>query len=198
MSSTGSSHHSKRLASETDNAQRGLDNDSAQHLRLRDRPRCFEEVFQQEVDVYTSSSHLHIDCKKPPMGSISSMEVNVDMLDMQMDLIDISDQEALDVFLNSGADDQPPASPMPEMDYEEEEEDEAAEVVFRQGLPPRLASDGRPACSSRMSSTSSRSSDTSAEGADTPVIQSDDEEVHADTLLLTSAPQARDEDSEED
>lgn len=36
-----------------------------------------------------------------PMGSISSMEVNVDVLE-QMDLMDISDQEALDVFLNSG------------------------------------------------------------------------------------------------
>lgn len=32
---------------------------------------------------------------------MSSMEVNVDMLE-QMDLMDISDQEALDVFLNSG------------------------------------------------------------------------------------------------
>lgn len=36
------------------------------------------------------------------MGSISSMEVNVDVLE-QMDLMDISDQEALDVFLNSGS-----------------------------------------------------------------------------------------------
>lgn len=36
------------------------------------------------------------------MGSISSMEVNVDTLE-QMDLMDISDQEALDVFLNSSS-----------------------------------------------------------------------------------------------
>lgn len=36
------------------------------------------------------------------MGSISSMEVNVDVLE-QMDLMDVSDQEALDVFLNSGS-----------------------------------------------------------------------------------------------
>lgn len=32
------------------------------------------------------------------------MEVNVDTLE-QMDLVDMSDQEALDVFLNSGAED---------------------------------------------------------------------------------------------
>lgn len=46
------------------------------------------------------------------MGSISSMEVNVDVLE-QMDLMDVSDQEALDVFLNSGADEGALASPLP-------------------------------------------------------------------------------------
>lgn len=48
-----------------------------------------------------------------PMGSISSMEVNVDTLE-QMDLMDMSDQEALDVFLNSGSgeDEAPVASPL--------------------------------------------------------------------------------------
>lgn len=38
-----------------------------------------------------------------PIGSMSSMEVNVDMLE-QMDLTDVCDHEALDVFLNSAAD----------------------------------------------------------------------------------------------
>lgn len=45
-----------------------------------------------------------------PMGSMSSMEVNVDMLE-QMDLMDISDQEALDVFLNSNGEDNTVLSP---------------------------------------------------------------------------------------
>lgn len=47
-----------------------------------------------------------------PIGSVSSMEVNVDMLE-QMDLMDISDQEALDVFLGSGGDEGVLASPLP-------------------------------------------------------------------------------------
>lgn len=42
---------------------------------------------------------------------MSSMEVNIDMLE-QMDLMDISDQEALDVFLNSGGEDNPALSPV--------------------------------------------------------------------------------------
>lgn len=41
---------------------------------------------------------------------MSSMEVNVDMLE-QMDLMDISDQEALDVFLNSSGEDNAVLSP---------------------------------------------------------------------------------------
>lgn len=41
---------------------------------------------------------------------MSSMEVNVDMLE-QMDLMDISDQEALDVFLNSSGEENIVLSP---------------------------------------------------------------------------------------
>uniref|UniRef100_A0A8C4DQA7 Dysbindin n=1 Tax=Dicentrarchus labrax TaxID=13489 RepID=A0A8C4DQA7_DICLA len=168
----------------TDNSQRVLDNESAQHLKLRDRQRFFEEVYQHDVDNYLPSAHLQIDCRKPPMGSISSMEVNVDVLE-QMDLMDISDQEALDVFLNSGsgADEGALASPLPE-------------VVYRERAPLKRQNEVHRG--SRMSSTSSGSSDTSGGGVDTPVIQSDDEEVHADTLLLTSVPHTRDEETEEE
>ncbi|XP_076596634.1 uncharacterized protein LOC143326709 [Chaetodon auriga] len=200
MSSTGSAHHNKRLASDTDNSQRVLNNDSAQHLKLRERQRFFEEVYQHDVDNYLPSAHLQIDCRKPPMGSISSMEVNVDVLE-QMDLMDISDQEALDVFLNSGsgAEEGALASPLPEAeDEEEEEEDEDAEVVYRERAPLKRQTEVHRASKCRMSSTSSGSSDTSGGGDDTPVIQSDDEEVHADTLLLTSVPRARDEETEEE
>lgn len=42
------------------------------------------------------------------------MEVNVDLVD-QMELIDISDQEALDVFLSSGGEDGVLNSPLPGM-----------------------------------------------------------------------------------
>lgn len=197
MSSTGPTNHNKRLASETDNSQRVLDNDSAQHLKLRERQRFFEEVYQHE---YLPSAHLQIDCRKPPMGSISSMEVNVDALE-QMDLMDISDQEALDVFLNSGsgADEGALASPLPEgEDDDEDEEDENAEIVYRERAPLKRQNEVYRCSQSRISSTSSGSSDTSAGGVDTPVIQSDDEEVHADTLLLTSVPQTREDETEEE
>uniref|UniRef100_A0A3B4AX97 Uncharacterized protein n=1 Tax=Periophthalmus magnuspinnatus TaxID=409849 RepID=A0A3B4AX97_9GOBI len=174
-----SSHYLFMYDYYTENSQRHLDNDSRQQMKLRDRQRFFEEVYQHDVDNHLPSSHLHIDCRKPPMGSISSMEVNVDVLE-QMDLMDISDQEALDVFLNSGSG--------PE------------EAPLTPTLPGTMAA---PHWVTKMStlrilSTSSGSSDTSGADADTPVIQSDDEEVHADTLLLTSAPQNRDEEESEE
>ncbi|MEQ2284438.1 hypothetical protein AMECASPLE_021631, partial [Ameca splendens] len=187
---------------EKDNSQNLFDNDSAQHMKLRDRQRFFEDVYQHDVENHLPSTHLQVDCRKPPIGSISSMEVNVDTLE-QMDLMDISDQEALDVFLNSGSvgDEGVLASPLPVIDCgddDEDEEDEEAEVVYRERAPLQRQKEVYRGSQSRFSSTSSGSSVTSAGGADTPVIQSDDEEVHADTLLLTSVPHIRDEETEEE
>lgn len=56
------------------------------------------------------TSHCPVSCPEP-IGSMSSMEVNVDMLE-QMDLMDMSDHEALDVFLHSGGEDNSVASPV--------------------------------------------------------------------------------------
>ncbi|XP_057714415.1 dysbindin [Corythoichthys intestinalis] len=200
MSSTGSTKHNKRLASETDNSQRVLGNESTQHLKLRERQRFFEEVYQQDVDNYLPSAHLQIDSRKPPMGSISSMEVNVDVLE-QMDLMDISDQEALDVFLNagSGGDEGALASPLPDGEDEDDDEaDEEAEVIYRVCPPLQRQNEDSNSSKSRISSTSSGSSDTSGGRADTPVIQSDDEEIHADTQLLTSVPHTGDDETEDE
>lgn len=125
------------------------DRDVAQQHKLRERQRFFEEVFQHDVDVYLSSAHLSIrDYKRPPIGSISSMEVNVDLLD-QMELIDISDQDAIDVFFSS-SEDAVRASPLPVQGNNNNDE-VLSTGLFRhvlEGLDPK----------SRMSSTSSMSS----------------------------------------
>uniref|UniRef100_A0A8C4FDP4 Dysbindin n=1 Tax=Dicentrarchus labrax TaxID=13489 RepID=A0A8C4FDP4_DICLA len=160
---------------ETERGQRLPDVDAAQQLKLRERQRFFEEVFQHDVDVYLSSAHLSIrDYKRPPIGSISSMEVNVDLLD-QMELIDISDQEALDVFFCSGGEEGVLTSPLPVI----------SNGLFRHVLEGLEAK-------SRMSSTSSNSSSdsqtTNANGADTPVVRSDDKETHTSTFKRRAAP----------
>ncbi|XP_023283614.1 dysbindin-like [Seriola lalandi dorsalis] len=184
MSSSSSNLHNKRLPSETERGQRLPDADAAQQLKLRERQRFFEEVFQHDVDVYLSSAHLCIrDYKRPPIGSISSMEVNVDLLD-QMELIDISDQEALDVFFSSGGEEGVLTSPLPVQGNNNNEE------VISNGLF-RNVLEGLDA-KSRMSSTSSNSSSdsqtTNANGGDTPIVGSDDEETHTSTVKRRAAP----------
>ncbi|XP_072552995.1 dysbindin-like [Salminus brasiliensis] len=189
MSTSGATNQNKPLSSGTDYPQRGLEMETTS-VKLRERQRFFEEVFQHDVDNYLSANHLHFDSKKPPMGSISSMEVNVDILE-QMDLMEISDHEALDVFLNSGNDNSTFAPSQAEEDDEDElEDDEDSEVLFR---PVRQES------KSRTSSTSSRSDqDNSASGRDTPVVQSDEEEVQVDNFLLTSTTMPEHEEEEEE
>lgn len=63
-----------------------------------------------KLTIYHEKQKVHFVLFSEPMGSMSSMEVNVDALE-QMDLMDISDQEALDVFLNSGGGDNIVMSP---------------------------------------------------------------------------------------
>eukprot|EP00074_Homo_sapiens_P003789 NP_001041691.2 dysbindin domain-containing protein 2 isoform d [Homo sapiens] len=69
-----------------------------QQLRLRERQKFFEDILQPETEFVFPLSHLHLESQRPPIGSISSMEVNVDTLE-QVELIDLGDPDAADVFL---------------------------------------------------------------------------------------------------
>lgn len=110
------------------------------------------------------------------MGSMSSMEVNIDMLE-QMDLMDVSDQEALDVFLNSGGEDNAMLSPVlgPESSIGQNEISlQVPNPSELQAKPPSLSS----------TCTDPATQDPS-EGGESPVVQSDEEGVEADTALAT-------------
>ncbi|XP_019365356.1 PREDICTED: dysbindin domain-containing protein 2 isoform X2 [Gavialis gangeticus] len=115
-----------------EHGQRGLDSDQVQQqqLKLRDRQKFFEEVFQHEVDFFFPMSHLQIEHRRPPLGSISSMEVNVDMLE-QVDLTDLSDQDTVDVFLSCGAEDNNIASPLPDLNSLDTSEEGAETPVVQ-------------------------------------------------------------------
>ncbi|XP_066571974.1 dysbindin-A isoform X2 [Amia ocellicauda] len=156
---------------DSEHAQKVLDMEHAQQMKLKERQKFFEEAFQQDMEQYLSTGYLQIAERREPIGSMSSMEVNVDMLE-QMDLMDMSDQEALDVFLNSGGEDNSVASPMlgPEMDSYPTEI--TLQVPSQAELRHKLSS---------LSSTCTDSA--SQEGSDSPIVQSDEEEVQADTTL---------------
>ncbi|XP_060628193.2 dysbindin domain-containing protein 2 [Anolis sagrei] len=173
MSGPEAHGHSRRLPSDMENGQRGLDAEQLQQqqLKLRERQRFFEEVFQHDVDFFFPVSHLQIEHRRPPLGSISSMEVNVDMLE-QMDMMDLSDQDTVDVFLGCGTEDNNNvATLLPDSNHYQEE------------ISLQVPNTGE--VKSRISSTSSASTDlnsldTSEEGAETPVVQSDEEDLQHD------------------
>lgn len=179
MSSSSANLHNKLLPSETERAHRPPDVDSAQQLKMRERQRFFEEVFQHDVDVYLSSAHLSIrDYKRPPIGSISSMEVNVDLLD-QMELIDISEQDTLDVFFSSSGEEGVLTPPLPHGQGNNNNNEVISNGLFRHVLENL---DTKPRLSSTSSTSSYDSQTTSANGGQTPVERSDDEETHTGTL----------------
>ncbi|XP_033855737.2 dysbindin-like isoform X1 [Acipenser ruthenus] len=159
---------------DAEHAQKVFDMENTQQLKLKERQKFFEEAFQQDMEQYLSTGYLQIAERREPIGSMSSMEVNVDMLE-QMDLMDMSDQEALDVFLNSGGEDNSVASPMlgPETD--------AYPTQITLQVPSQA--EPRHKLSSLSSTCTDSASQASEAGSDSPIIQSDEEEVQADNTL---------------
>ncbi|XP_057411267.1 dysbindin [Balaenoptera acutorostrata] len=161
---------------DAEHAQKVLDMEQTQQMKLRERQKFFEEAFQQDMEQYLSTGCLQTAERREPMGSLSSMEVNVDALE-QMDLVDICDQEALDVFLNSGGEDDtvlPPASGP--------EASPGQDAVTLQVPNPSRSRATRP--SSSLACTDPAAQDPS-EGGESPVVQSDEEGVEVDTALAT-------------
>ncbi|KAM9074191.1 dysbindin isoform 2-T2 [Megaptera novaeangliae] len=161
---------------DAEHAQKVLDMEQTQQMKLRERQKFFEEAFQQDMEQYLSTGCLQTAERREPMGSLSSMEVNVDALE-QMDLVDICDQEALDVFLNSGGEDDtvlPPASGP--------EASPGQDAVTLQVPNPSRSRAPRP--SSSLACTDPAAQDPS-EGGESPVVQSDEEGVEVDTALAT-------------
>ncbi|XP_049479145.1 dysbindin-like isoform X4 [Panthera uncia] len=155
---------------DAEHTQKVLEMEHTQQTKLKERQKFFEEAFQQDMEQYLSTGYLQIAERREPMGSMSSMEVNIDMLE-QMDLMDVSDQEALDVFLNSGSED--PAVPSPAAGPE------------AGGGPIEVTLQVPRPSASRAEPPSSPSAQAPGDGGESPVVQSDEEGVEVDTALAT-------------
>ncbi|NWU89544.1 DTBP1 protein, partial [Upupa epops] len=169
---------------DAEHAQKVLDMEHTQQMKLKERQKFFEEAFQQDMEQYLSTGYLQIAERRgkfsnllEPIGSMSSMEVNVDMLE-QMDLMDMSDQEALDVFLNSGGEDNTLLSPMLGPDSSTYVSEISLQVPSQSELRQKLSS---------LSSTCTDSASQDASEGESPVVQSDEEEVQVDTALAADS-----------
>ncbi|NXG61272.1 DTBP1 protein, partial [Hemiprocne comata] len=159
---------------DAEHAQKVLDMEHTQQMKLKERQKFFEEAFQQDMEQYLSTGYLQITERR---GNMSSMEVNVDMLE-QMDLMDMSDQEALDVFLNSGGEDNNMLSPMLGPDSSTYVNEISLQVPSQSELRQKLSS---------LSSTCTDSASQDTSEGESPVVQSDEEEVQVDTALAAVA-----------
>ncbi|XP_054935504.1 dysbindin isoform X2 [Physeter macrocephalus] len=161
---------------DAEHTQKVLDMEQTQQMKLRERQKFFEEAFQQDMEQYLSTGSLQTAERREPMGSLSSMEVNVDMLE-QMDLVDISDQEALDVFLNSGGEGNTVLSPV-----SGPEASPGQDAVTLQVPNASRSRATRPSSSSPCTDPTAQDP---SEGGESPVVQSDEEGVEVDTALAT-------------
>ncbi|XP_027009922.1 dysbindin-A isoform X1 [Tachysurus fulvidraco] len=170
---------------DAEHAQKVLEMEHAQQAKLKERQKYFEEAFHQDMEQYLSTGYLRItDRRACPLGSMSSMEVNVDMLE-QMDLTDVSDHEALDVFLNSGGDENSPVSAV---------RAPGAEISLKVPSHTELRQNVSSVSSSCTDSFSGVTegpdeaeddcSDESSDAGQSPLVQCDEEEVQADTTLV--------------
>ncbi|KAM4550246.1 dystrobrevin binding protein 1b isoform 4-T4 [Fundulus diaphanus] len=162
-------------------------------VKLKERQKFFEEAFQQDMEQYLSTGYLQITERR---GSMSSMEVNVDMLE-QMDLMDMSDHEALDVFLHSGGEDNSAASPVKGPDVESFTTEISLQVPTQAEIRHKLSSLSSTCTDSASQDTEAGEDEEEEEEAEQggggvggrrrkpPVVVTlDEEEVHADTLLV--------------
>ncbi|XP_006864179.1 PREDICTED: dysbindin-like [Chrysochloris asiatica] len=157
--------------------QKALEMEHTQQVKLKERQKFFEEAFQQDMEQYLSTGYLQIAERREPMGSMSSMEVNVDMLE-QMDLMDIADQEALDVFLSSGGEESTVLSPT--LGPESNRIQSSSNEITLQVPNPSEFRARLPSLSSPCSEPDPRDP---SEGGESPLVQSDEEEVQVDTAL---------------
>ncbi|XP_034560267.1 dystrobrevin binding protein 1b isoform X3 [Notolabrus celidotus] len=197
----------KRLELDAEHAQRvpGAEQGGIQtpQVKLKERQKFFEEAFQQDMEQYLSTGYLQIAERREPIGSMSSMEVNVDMLE-QMDLMDMSDHEALDVFLHSGGEDNSAASPVAGPDVESFTTEISLQVPTQAELRHKLSSLSSTCTDSASQDTEAGEEDEEEEEEEPEqggggaggagvggrrrrppmVVTLDDEEVHPDTALV--------------
>lgn len=173
-------------------------------VKLKERQKFFEEAFQQDMEQYLSTGYLQIAERR---GSMSSMEVNVDMLE-QMDLMDMSDHEALDVFLHSGGEDNSAASPVAGPDVESFTTEISLQVPTQAELRHKLSSLSSTCTDSASQDTEAGEEDEEEEEEESEqgggggvggsggggrrrrppvVVTLDEEEVHPDTVLVDRA-----------
>ncbi|XP_047217695.1 dysbindin-A-like isoform X2 [Girardinichthys multiradiatus] len=146
----------------SEHAQKMAEMELAMQEKLRERQRVYEEAFNQDVEKYLSTGCLQ---------GRGSAGVDVAILD-QMTLINLSDQEALDDFLNSTGEDTSSGSSLtsgPDL--------KSSSLESLNQVPPTNNSQ-----SSQVAVWQEEAG--ASEDGEEPRVQSDEEDVQADMSLI--------------
>ncbi|KAM6936597.1 dysbindin-A-like isoform 1-T1 [Lycodopsis pacificus] len=161
----------------SEHAQKVAELEQAMQQKLKERQKVYEEAFNQDVQQYLSTGFLqHRDVN---MSDISSEPTGADVrvLD-QMTVTNISDQEALDDFLNSTNDDD--ISTRSSLTSGPDLESCSSESSRSQSTraPPTTSQ------ASNQDAEWEKDEEAASEERDEPLVQSDEEEVEPDMSLV--------------
>ncbi|XP_044063776.1 dysbindin-A-like isoform X2 [Siniperca chuatsi] len=151
----------------SEHAQKVAELEQAMQQKLRERQKVYEEAFNQDMKQYLSTGYLQ---HREPT------EANVCVLD-QMTLTNISDQEALDDFLNSTGDDISTGSSLTSGPDLESYSSESLRSQMNQAPP----TNNQP---SNQDAVWEQEEEVASEESDEPLVQSDEEDIQPDMSLV--------------
>nr|XP_019946687.1 PREDICTED: dysbindin-A-like [Paralichthys olivaceus] len=151
----------------SEHAQKVAELEQTMRQKLRDRQKVYEEAFNQDMEQYLSTGQIQQrDPAKPDVGVLDHMMVT-----------NMSDQEALDDFLNSSGDDNSTGSSLTSGPDLESCSSESSRSQMNQAPP----TDNQP---SIQDAALGREEEVASEESDEPLVQSDEEEVQPDMSLV--------------
>ncbi|XP_040901304.1 dysbindin-A-like [Toxotes jaculatrix] len=149
----------------SEHAQKVAELEQTMQHKLRERQKVYEEAFNQDMEQYLSTGYLQ---HREPAGA------DVCALD-QMTVTNISDQEALDDFLNSTGDDISTGSSLTSGPDLESCSSESSRSQMNQATPTNNQSSNQDAVWEE---------EVASGESDEPLVQSDEEDVQLDMSLV--------------
>ncbi|XP_056141699.1 dysbindin-A-like [Lampris incognitus] len=147
---------------DSEHSQKVADLELVTQQKLMARQKIYEEAFKQDMEKYLSTGYLQP--REPTGGQVCALD--------QMTVTDISDQNALDEFLNSMGDDVSTASSITSGPGHESSSPESPTNSTSQYLPTAIQV------------VVGLREEVASKDSDKPLVQSDEEDVHVDTSLV--------------
>ncbi|KAM3874009.1 dysbindin-A [Diretmus argenteus] len=153
---------------DSEHAQKVAELEQAAQQKLKERQKIYEEAFIRDMEQYLSSGYLQV--QEAAGGQLCILD--------QMTVTDMSDQEALDDFLNSAGDDISTASSLTSGPDLESWSSESLRSPMSQAPPTNKPPANQHAAQGQ------EEEEVASEESDEPLVQSDEEDVQVDMSLV--------------